>query len=124
LTAGSVLVVDMAIGDLPPLPAATEVAAYRIVTEAVTNTVRHAHAAHCRVCVALADRMLTISVEDDGTGLPDTLPTTGNGLQTMRERAEEVRGHLHVSGSGGTVVRAELPLASVGALAAAGVGRA
>ena len=59
--------------ELPPLPAAVEVAAYRIVQEALTNVSRHARASACTVRLACADgRALTIEVTDDGVGLPDT----------------------------------------------------
>ena len=59
--------------ELPPLPAAVEVAAYRIVQEALTNVSRHARASACTVRLACADgRALAIEVTDDGVGLPDT----------------------------------------------------
>jgi signal transduction histidine kinase len=109
LTAGSPVRADLTVGELPPLPAAVEVAAYRIVTEAVTNVVRHASAHVCTVRIDTADGVLRASVSDDGAGLPATEPT-GHGLQTMRERAEELRGRLSVSGHGGTTITAELPL--------------
>ncbi|MDP5181633.1 histidine kinase [Blastococcus sp. BMG 814] len=101
---------------VPPLPAATEVAAYRIAQEAVTNAVRHA--GPCATCVrvvlrAEAGRSLTVSVEDDGHGRDAALasPRPGNGLLTMREWAEELGGELVVTdrAGGGTVVRAALP---------------
>jgi signal transduction histidine kinase len=109
LTTGTGTVVDLRVGELPSLPAAVEVAAYRIVTEAVTNAVRHAGAARCTVEVAVAGRRLRITVADDGRGLPAE-PVRGNGLQTMRERAEELRGRLRVTSDGGVTVVAELPL--------------
>jgi two-component system NarL family sensor kinase len=96
---------------LPDLPAAVEVAAYRIVIEAVTNALRHAEARTCAVRVTAADR-LTIEVTDDGRGLLLERRPGGTGLESMRERAEEVGGALSVGPGtrGGTVVRAELPL--------------
>ncbi|WP_018657074.1 sensor histidine kinase [Actinomadura flavalba] len=98
-------------GTLPDLPAAVEVAAYRIATEALTNARRHADAARCELTVAVADGRLSVLVTDDGRGLPaDAVP--GVGLASMRERAAELGGTLTLtSGPGaGTRVRADLPL--------------
>ena len=75
---------------LPTLPAAVEVAAYRIVLEALTNVVRHAEARTCSVRLALSD-VLTIEVSDDGLGLPSQ-HRAGVGLSSMRERAAELGG--------------------------------
>jgi signal transduction histidine kinase len=92
LTAGSGLATSVdAGGDLPALPAAVEVAAYRIVVEAVTNTVRHASARHCRVSMAVIPAGLVVEVSDDGTGLIAS-GQPGHGLVIMRERAEELGG--------------------------------
>jgi signal transduction histidine kinase len=95
---------------LPPLPAAVEVAAYRIATEAMTNVVRHAHATRCDVRLSL-NGGLVLEVEDDGSGLPPGC-RAGVGLHSMRERAAELGGSCTVAGrpGGGTVVRALLPL--------------
>ncbi len=95
---------------LPALSAATEVAAYRIVLEAVTNIVRHAHATSCQVSLKL-DRELLIEVTDDGCGLPN-MPRRGVGLSSMVERAAELGGHCMVERSheGGTRLFARLPL--------------
>jgi signal transduction histidine kinase len=111
LTAGTRVVADLRVDDLPPLAAAVEVATFRIVSEAVTNVVRHAAAQHCEVDVAVSGGVLRIRVSDDGRG-PDGQASgpAGNGLQTMRERAEELRGALRVSGDGGTTVVAEIPV--------------
>jgi signal transduction histidine kinase len=96
-------------GALPPLSAATEVAAYRIAVEAVTNVVRHAGAHTCRVEVS-ANGRLQLEVVDDGSG-----PQTGEpgvGLAAMGERAAEVGGECSVTAraDGGTRVIALLPL--------------
>ena len=92
LTAGSGLAASVqACDDLPALPAAVEVAAYRIVVEAVTNIVRHARARHCQVSLALAPAALSVTVADDGTGLA-AADGHGHGLAIMRERAEELGG--------------------------------
>ena len=110
LTAGAGVSLVLDVDELPPLPAAVEVAAYRIVTEAVTNVVRHASASGCRVGVAADGRVLRLTVADDGLGVSPDVGVGGHGLQTMRERAEELRGRLSVVSSGGTTVVAELPL--------------
>ena len=75
---------------LPPLSAAVEVAAYRIVQEAVTNVIRHAHAHSCYVCFQVEDALM-IEVNDDGKGIQEA-DRTGVGLTSMRERAEELEG--------------------------------
>lgn len=95
---------------LPPLPAAVEVAAYRIVLEALTNVARHAQARRCTIRLQLVDG-LSIEVLDDGLGLPG-LPSEGVGLASMRERAAELGGDcaLMRPPGGGTLVRARLPL--------------
>jgi len=96
---------------LPALPAALEVAAYRITREAITNIVRHARATRCTAILeAMADR-LTISVRDDGTGLTPSA-RTGVGLIAMRERSEELGGTLEIVSPdmGGTEVVATIPL--------------
>lgn len=100
-----------ALGPLPPLSAAVEVAAYRIVQEALTNVVRHAGARSSRVTLEVDARALHLTIEDDGGGLP-----TGNrtrvGLGSMRERANELGGRFSVGPrkTGGTIVTATLPL--------------
>ena len=99
---------------LPPLSAAIEVAAYRIVLEGVTNVVRHAQAGDCRIrLVTVEDQQspgLVIIVTDNGVGLPTNL-RSGVGLTSMRERAEELGGTCEVSPNqgGGTRLVATLP---------------
>jgi signal transduction histidine kinase len=99
-----------ATGDLPPLGAATEVAAYRIAVEAISNTARHAAAHHCAIRLA-ADGLLHVEVVDDGRGIAgDSRP--GVGLAAMRERAAEIGGECTVAPAKacGTRVLATLPL--------------
>ncbi|HEX7948745.1 MAG TPA: GAF domain-containing sensor histidine kinase [Candidatus Limnocylindrales bacterium] len=119
-------------GPLPELPAAVEVAAYRIAVEAMTNAARHAQARICRVRLAEAGgqgsgthgadgpgadgpgaggRALEIEITDDGRGLPARL-RPGIGLASMRERAAEVGGTCVIEPlpSGGTRVFARLPI--------------
>jgi signal transduction histidine kinase len=96
--------------ELPRLPAAVEVAAYRIALEAMTNSARHADARACVVRVAL-DGDLELEVVDDGVGLPRD-HRAGVGIASMRERAEELGGTCEVAAPDGrgTIVRARLPL--------------
>jgi two-component system NarL family sensor kinase len=99
---------------LPPLPAAVEVAAYRIVQEALTNVARHAGARSCRVEISV-DSGLELEITDDGSGLPEG-HRAGVGLASMRERAAELGGtcEVHSPAEGGTRVLARLPLEASG----------
>jgi len=96
---------------LPPLPAAVEVAAYRIVQEALANVSHHARARRCRVRLALEGRILEVEVVDDGQGLGKGYQA-GVGLLSMRERAAELGGTCIIEAlpGGGTRVLAKLPL--------------
>jgi signal transduction histidine kinase len=103
--------ITLRVADLPQLAPAVEVAAFRIVMEAVTNAVRHADAQHVQVSIAYDDGV-DVEVTDDGQGLAeDRVP--GVGLRGMFDRADEVGGRLTVT-SGvpvGTAVHAWLPVA-------------
>ncbi len=92
-------------GQLGGLPAAVEVATYRIVVEAVTNAIRHGGCSRVEVTLDSNAERLLLVVCDDGRGLPDpVLP--GVGLTSMRERAEELGGWCRVvPGRGGRVSR-------------------
>jgi signal transduction histidine kinase len=98
--------------DLPPLPAAVEVAVYRIAQEAVTNVIRHADARTCRIRLNLdeSENFLCLEVQDDGRGLSMNR-RAGLGLNSMRERAEELGGTFTVTPipTGGTLLEARLP---------------
>ncbi len=99
--------------DLPVLPAAVEVAAYRIALEALTNVSRHARATRCVVELSL-NGSLELEIRDDGCGLAPAVPG-GIGIISMRERAEELGGSLLVAAAAsgpGTIVRASLPVES------------
>jgi signal transduction histidine kinase len=97
---------------LPPLPAAVEVAAYRIVLEALTNVARHAHARTCHIHLELREaQVLYLEVTDDGGGLPKDYHA-GVGLTSMRERAMELGGECRIEPgpTHGIRVVARLPL--------------
>ena len=97
---------------LPPLPAAVEVAIFRIAQEALTNVVRHSHASRCFVRLKLhkQEHLLELEIEDNGRGLAPE-QHTGVGLASMRERAEELGGtwELAQRPAGGTCVHVKLP---------------
>ena len=96
--------------DLPALPAAVEVAAYRIVSEALANMSKHARARACSVRLRVEPGALRVEVRDDGLGIaPDVV--AGVGLGSMRDRAAELGGTATVTcpEDGGTLVEAWLP---------------
>lgn len=101
--------------ELPPLPAAVEVAGLRIALEALTNAARHSGATHAQVSLAMDGDALVVAVSDDGIGMPlGVVP--GVGLTSIRERTDELGGSMRVvspEGEGTTVI-ARLPLAPVG----------
>ena len=120
---------------MPPLPAAVEVAVYRIAQEALTNVVKHARAKSCIITITLLDESnrsddrsddfsrlpaqttkvvttgLQLEIKDDGVGLSPNR-RAGVGLSSMRERAEEIGGSCVIESgeSGGTSVTAQLPI--------------
>jgi signal transduction histidine kinase len=95
---------------LPRLPAAVEVAAYRIFQEALTNVVRHARARTCAATLSVVEEVC-LEITDDGIGLPPG-HSAGVGLISMRERAEELGGNCAIEPiqEGGTRVIVRLPL--------------
>ncbi len=100
-------------GAVPALPAPIDLAAYRIVQEALTNAVRHAPASTVRVDLRHTGTDMIIEVENDRTARGDTVAMRpGNGLLGMRERAAAVGGELHAcpTAGGGFRVRARLPV--------------
>ncbi len=94
-----------------PLPPPVGRAVYRIVQEALTNTVRHAGASAASVVVDRTGPQVRVEVSDDGTGPVTPLPGAGHGLRGMRERAEALAGTLEAGPApgGGFRVRALLP---------------
>ncbi|MDW7982889.1 MAG: sensor histidine kinase [Thermomicrobium sp.] len=103
---------------LPPLTPEQELAAFRVVQEALHNVQRHAHARHCRLTISVHPSEIVIEVVDDGQGFRPgaVVPTSsgGFGLQGMRERAELVGGALDIQSEPGhgTTIRLRLPLAT------------
>ncbi len=99
--------------DLPPLPAAVEVAVYRITMEALTNVVKHASASSCVVGLSfnLETNELRLHVCDNGQGMPENFEA-GVGLASMRERAAELGGtfQMNKAPGGGTCINAFFPV--------------
>jgi signal transduction histidine kinase len=93
------------------LPAEIEASAYFIAAEALTNVVKHAHAARAEVTAAVEDGTLRLEVPDDGAGGADP---DGHGLVGMRDRVTTLGGRLEIESpaGGGTLVAATLPLSA------------
>ena len=102
--------VELEVAGITRLPEPVEVAAYYVVSEALTNATKHAHASVVRVAVEERADGLHLSVRDDGAGGAD--PARGSGLIGLRDRAEALGGSLEVSSSPGqgTLLRVQLPL--------------
>jgi signal transduction histidine kinase len=92
------------------LPERVEVAAYYVVSEALTNAAKHARASVVHVDVDEVDRLLRLNVRDDGTGGANLIP--GSGLVGLKDRVEALGGTITVQSplAAGTTVHAELPL--------------
>lgn len=118
LSRNSRLTIDLQVGPVAGrLPAAAELACFRIAQEALTNVARHAGAGSAEVTVSIEDtdtgEALVLRVADDGRGLDPARPV-GLGLVTMRERAAQLGGRVTISPrpGGGTLVCATLPIAT------------
>jgi signal transduction histidine kinase len=96
---------------MPALPAAVEVAAYRIALESFTNIVNHAQANACQITIKIENNSLLLIITDNGKGMSSN-NHSGVGLTSMRERAAELGGELMIENnrSGGASVHAHLPL--------------
>lgn len=93
---------------IPTLPAAVEVATYRIIQEALTNVTRHAKAQTCKVSLCINGHM-DIAIEDDGIGIP--MPHhTGIGLKSIYERVDELGGSCQIESHPGTGTRIRVSL--------------
>jgi signal transduction histidine kinase len=113
------------------LPQATEAAAYRIVQEALTNVVRHAHATSCRVYIQRLVNTVLVTIQDDGIGFDaDAIVASdashGLGLLGIRERAAQLRGTVRIETAPGhgTRITVELPTHAAAPDAARPGGRA
>lgn len=93
---------------LPALPAAVEVATYRIIQEALTNVTRHAHARTCKVSLSINGHM-DIAIEDDGVGIP-TFHHVGVGLKSIYERVDELGGSCQIDSDPGMGTRIKVSL--------------
>jgi signal transduction histidine kinase len=100
-------------GEVRTVSAGVGLSAYRIVQEALTNTMRHTSGAHARVALRYGPSELDVEVRDDGAGVPDSPPSEGRGIAGMRARASAVGGTLVAEPcpDGGFRVAARLPLA-------------
>jgi signal transduction histidine kinase len=97
--------------DVDRLPGPTEATAYFVVAEALTNVAKHANASAAKVEAHIADNCLQLQVRDDGVG---GARTDGTGLVGLADRLAAVDGRLRVESpaNGGTLVVADIPLAS------------
>jgi two-component system, NarL family, sensor histidine kinase UhpB len=99
-------------GELPPLPPDVELVVYRIAQEGLTNAWRHSGADSVTVSLTADAETLTLSVADDGEGMPPQLPHGTAGIAGMRERARLVGGQLSIQSlpGQGTEVRLTIPV--------------
>jgi signal transduction histidine kinase/uncharacterized protein YoaH (UPF0181 family) len=107
----SAVPVELALPAEVRLSEPVEVAAYYVVSEALTNAAKHAHASVVNIDVEAHRGVLTVSVRDDGAGGAD--PTAGSGLLGLKDRAEAIGGRISLRSprGRGTSLELELPLA-------------
>ena len=111
------LPVDLSVeGEARVLPASLDLTAYRIVQEALTNTLKHAGKTRASVIVRYEEDALAIAVDDEGRGVTVETAGGGRGLVGMGERVATFRGELEAGprAEGGFAVRARLPLPKEG----------
>jgi signal transduction histidine kinase len=111
--------VELEVPALGRLPEPVEVAAYYVVSEALTNATRHAHASGVEVSAEVSGGTLRVCVRDDGAGGAD--PLGGSGLAGLKDRIEALGGTFSVysPAGGGTTVSCELPVVTGTALPSA-----
>jgi signal transduction histidine kinase len=111
------------------LPGDVSIALFRIVQEALANTVRHAAAANVTVAIAIGDSNISLLVEDDGVGIADSVHTDGgvHGIAEMRQRVRSLGGELAIRKrpglQTGTIVEVNIPCLDAGSPAAGRQGR-
>ena len=103
------IAVELDAGTIDRLPEPVEVAAYYVVSEALTNATRHAQASVAKIGAEVSGGMLRVRVRDDGVGGAD--PLRGSGLVGLKDRIEALGGTfaVHSPAGGGTTVSCELP---------------
>jgi two-component system, NarL family, sensor histidine kinase UhpB len=103
-------------GGLPPMSRETELVIYRVAQESLTNALRHSDAATATVSLKSDSETITLTVTDDGKGIPDRLPAATAGIAGMRERALLVGGRLSIGSSQGqgTEVQLTVPVEDEG----------
>jgi signal transduction histidine kinase len=106
----SALPVELELGYERRLPEHVEVAAYYVVSEALTNAAKHAHASMVKIDVAEQDAMLKLAIRDDGVGGAD--PSQGTGLAGLADRIEALGGRLEIvsPARSGTTLSIEIPV--------------
>jgi signal transduction histidine kinase len=110
-SAHSGLTITVEPDELPVLPAAVEVALYRIASESIHNAVRHSGGQRCAVTIEAAADEVHMRISDDGRGLPEPL-VAGVGIAAMRERAAELGGTVELASDDGTTITTVMPLRS------------
>ena len=102
--------VDLDVTTNARCPEPIEVAAYYVASEALANTMKHAHASHAEISLATRHRSLLLSIRDDGIGGAD--PARGSGLAGLADRVEALGGsiHVHSAAGAGTRITVDLPL--------------
>jgi signal transduction histidine kinase len=110
LARSSAVPVELEVRTETRLPAPVEVAAYYVVSEALTNTAKHAHASLVHVAVEAHDSVLELSIRDDGSGGAD--PTRGSGLIGLTDRVDALGGTIELAShpGQGTSLRVTLPI--------------
>ncbi|MFI7194329.1 DUF4118 domain-containing protein [Nocardia nova] len=106
----SAVPVDLAVDIDRSMPESTEVAAYYVAAEALTNAVKHAQASEVTLCASMNDGGLCLRIHDDGVGGAD--PGKGSGLTGLTDRIEALGGHLHITShiGHGTTLTAAIPV--------------
>jgi signal transduction histidine kinase len=91
-------------------PAPVELSAFYVVSEALTNTIKHANASQVEVLVEDRDSLLVVCIRDDGVGGAD--PRSGSGLIGLRDRVEAIGGSMQISSPAGrgTTIQITLPI--------------